>query len=92
MAAAESSSVTSVKDYMMDREAKSDFLFKGTIFQLLFDGAATAPFLHAGNMQVASRGAGRGENGFLKPWLFKTCLYSIKTEVTFRCSLLILCL
>jgi len=65
MAAAESSSLTSVKDYTMDREAKSDILFKGTIFQLPFDRAGTPPFLHPGNMQVASHGVGGGKDGFL---------------------------
>ena len=37
MAATESSSLTSVKDYAVDMAAKSDARFKRTIFQLLFD-------------------------------------------------------
>lgn len=37
MAAAESSSLASVKDYAEDMAAKSDARFKRTVFQLLFD-------------------------------------------------------
>lgn len=42
MAAAQSS-LTSVKDYAVDRAAKSDVRFKGTVFQLGIDAAETSP-------------------------------------------------